>query len=411
MNTLITPNWVSTDVATGFMDSTKLIGRFDRQWNEEYTSQPGGAKIGNTVQVRIEQRWTVTEGQAYQGQALFNQTVPITINHQYNIGMNYSTQQGTTEVEEVQARYTKPAGKYLAAKWDRAAGAEVYKSVSFSVGTPGTNIPDNLTWQQAVAKLQNQAVPDDYVAVVSPSQQAVLTSTNYVNFNPAAQMSEYFKSGKFGGMALGVKEWYFDPLLPTHTTGTFTASTPVVSGAGQTGSTLSISGMGTYALKAGDVFTLANVYATNPLQQDLNTGDLMQFSLTADVSGSSTATLSFTPAIVTSGALQNVTAGPANGAAISFYGSTGTVNATMAATTSRQNLLFNPSAFAFVMVDMERNLPGADVGYTSDKETRIKMRYVQQYNSQTDQLISRIDTLGGIAPILPYFAVRCWGAS
>ena len=101
MNTIITPNWVSADVATGFLDSTKLIGRFDRQWNEEYTNKPGGAQIGNTVQVRIEQRWTVTEGQAYQAQALFNQTVPITINHQYNIGMNWSTWQGTTEIEEV----------------------------------------------------------------------------------------------------------------------------------------------------------------------------------------------------------------------------------------------------------------------------------------------------------------------
>jgi hypothetical protein len=411
MNTIITPNWVSADVATGFLDSTKLIGRFDRQWNEEYTNKPGGAQIGNTVQVRIEQRWTVTEGQAYQAQALFNQTVPITINHQYNIGMNWSTWQGTTEIEEVQTRYTKPAGKRLAAKWDRAAGSEVYKSVYFSVGTPGVNISSNLTWQDAVAILQEQAVPDDYMAVVSPSQQASLVSSNLASFNPQQQISEYFKSGKFGAGALGVKEWYFDPLLPTHTTGTFTTSTPVISGAGQTGSSLAISGMGTYALKAGDVFTIAGVYATNPLEQDLNMGRLQQFVLTADVSGSSTATLSISPAIVTSGALQNVTAGPANGAALAFLGSTGTVSATMAATASRQNLVFNPSAFAFVMVDMERNLPGANVGYTADKETRIKMRVAEQYNAQTDQVITRIDTLGGIAPILPYFAVRCFGAS
>lgn len=409
MDTIITPNWVSTDVATNFLDSTKLIGRFDRQWNDEYTDKPGGAKIGNTVQVRTQQRWQVTEGQAAQMQALFNQTVPITINHQFNIAMNWSTASGTTEIEEVQSRYTKPAGQSIAARWDRAAGAEVYKSVYFSVGTPGTNISDNQTWQDAVAILQEQAVPDDYMAVLSPAQQASTVSSNLTLFNPAKQISGYFESGKFSDAALGVSKWYFDPLLPTHTTGTMTASTPVVSGAGQTGSTLSVSGLGTYAFKAGDVFSIASVFTTNPLQQDLNMGRPAQFTLTQDVSGSSTATLTFSPAIVTSGALQNVTAGPANGAAISFLGATGTVNATMAATTSRQNLVFHPSAFAFVMVDMERNLPGAKVGYTSDPETRIKLRSAEQYNAQTDQLITRIDTLGGVAPILPYFAVRAWG--
>ena len=410
-NTLITPNWVTTDTATGFLDSTKLIGRFDRQWNDEWANKPKGAQIGDTVQVRLEQRWTVTEGQALQQQALLNQTVPITINHQFNIGMGWSSSEDALDVEEVQSRYTKPAGKRMAAKWDRVAGAEVYKSVYHSVGTPGTTIASNETWQDAVAILQEQAVPDEFCAVVSPTQQAKLTSSNFALFNPQGQIAEYFKSGKFGAAALGVDEWYFDPLLPMHTTGTFTASTWLTDSAGQTGSSLTVDGAGTYALKQGDVFTIDGVYSTNPLEQDLSMGRLQQFTLTADVSGSSTATLSISPSIITSGPLQNVTAAPANNAAITFVGSTGSVGATMAATSTRQNLLFHPKAFAFVMVDLPTNLAGAKSGYVSDRETRVKMRWVEQYNVQTDQMPSRIDTIGGIAAILPYFAVRCQGAS
>ena len=410
-NTLITPNWVTTDTATGFLDSTKLIGRFDRQWDDSFFNKPGGAKIGDTVSVRIEQRWLATEGQALQQQALLNQTVPITVNHQFNVGMGWSSSQATLEVEEVQKRYTSPAGRSLAAKWDRVAGGEVYKAAYFSIGTPGTNIGTNATWQDAVAMLQEQGVPDEYYAVVSPSQQASLNGSNQALFNPASYVGEMFKSGKWSGASLGMKEWYFDPLLPMHTTGTFTASTPLTDAAGQTGSTLTTDGWGTYAFKAGDVFTVDGMFSTNPLQQDLSMGRLMQFSLTADLAGSTTATLAFTPAIVTSGALQNVTASPANNAAISFLGSTGTVSATMAATNSRQNLIFHPSAFAFVMVDLDRDLAGAESGYTSDKETRVKMRWAKQWNGQTDQSLSRIDTLGGVAAVLPYFAVRAWGAS
>lgn len=410
-NTFVTPNWVTTDTATNFLDSTKLIGRFDRQWDDSFYNKPGGAQIGDTVQVRIEQRWLATEGQALQQQGILNQTVPITVNHQFNVGMGWSSSQATLEVEEVQSRYTKPAGTRLAAKWDRVAGAEVYKSVYFSVGTPGTNIADNITWQQAVALLQEQAVPDEFMAVISPSQQATTNASNQTLFNPRDMIGEMFESGKFSGPALGIKSWYYDPLLPTHTTGTFTASTPAVNGSNLTGSTLATDGWGTYALKAGDVFTIDGVYATNPLEQDLNMGRLMQFTLTADLSGSTTATLAFTPAIVTSGALQNVTNSPADNAAISFLGSTGTVGATMSATASRQNLIFHPSAFAFVMVDLDRDLAGAESGYVSDKETRVKMRWAKQWNVQTDQSASRIDTIGGVAAILPYFAVRGWGQS
>lgn len=408
-NTLITPNWVTTDTATNFLDSTKLIGRFDRQWDDSFYNKPGGAKIGDTVQVRIEQRWLATEGQALQQQNILNQTVPITVNHQFNVGMGWSSSQATLEVEEVQSRYTKPAGTRLAAKWDRVAGAEVYKSVYFSVGIPGTNVADNVTWQQAVAMLQEQAVPDEFMAVISPSQQATTTSSNFTLFNPQSYISDLFESGKIANAALGMKKWFYDPLLPMHTTGTFTASTPAVNGSGLTGSTLATDGWGTYALKAGDVFTIDGVYSTNPLEQDLNMGRLQQFTLLADQSGSSTATLAFSPAIITSGALQNVTNAPADNAAINFLGSTGSVGGTMSATTSRQNLIFHPSAFAFVMVDLDRDLAGAESGYTSDKETRVKMRWAKQWNVQTDQSASRIDTMGGVAAILPYFAVRAWG--
>jgi hypothetical protein len=36
------------------------------------------------------------------------------------------------------------------------------------------------------------------------------------------------------------------------------------------------------------------------------------------------------------------------------------------------------------------------------------MRYVDQYNIQTDQLPRRIDMLVGASPVLPYFAFRAW---
>jgi hypothetical protein len=407
LDTFISPTWVTKDVALNFDNELALLAEFDRSWDDSFVNKPQGAKIGDTVQVRTQQRFTVSDGQALQQQAILNQTVPITINHQYHVDMGWSSSQARLDVEEVQDRYTVPAGQSLASKWDAQAGLEVYKSVYNSVGTPGTPITTNSTYTQAQALLRSLAVPADFCAVLDPQSQADISGANFALFNPQGKVSEWVRNAQFGSRVLGINDWYVDPLMPVHTTGTFTASTPVTSSGSQTGSSLAISGMGTYALKKGDVFTVAGVYSVNPVAYT-TTRYLQQFTLTADVSGSSTATLSISPSIITSGQLQTVNAAPANGAALSFIGATGTVGATMAAQTSTQNLIFNPAAFAFVMVDLPENLPGADAKRYNNKKAAISIRWSSQWNIQTDQLPSRMDTIGGIAPILPGYAVRAW---
>jgi hypothetical protein len=251
-------------------------------------------------------------------------------------------------------------------------------------------------------------VPDEFVAVLDPKSQSRLLSANFALFNPSAQISKYFKSGQFSGAALGVDAWFWDPNMPTFTTGTFTSATPIVSSAGQTGSTLAMSGMGTYAMVQGDVFTVAGVNSVNPVSY-VDTGDLQQFVLTAPLAGTTTGTFAISPPIITSGPLQTVTASPANNAVVSWLGATGTVAATMAAQTSRQSLMFNPGAFAFVMVDLPASLPGANSKrINGGGDYNLSVRWVEQYNIQTDQLPSRIDSIGGVAAILPSFALRAW---
>lgn len=407
MNTFITPNWVATDSAVGFKNSIRLIGQFDRTWDNTWENLPDGAQIGFTTQVRIEQRWQVFEGQALQQQPVLNQTVPITINHQFQVAHGWSSADQSLVVEEVQKRYTMPAGKAMAAKWDVVAGQEVYKQVYFQIGSPGVALSSDQLWLDGVAKLSNVAVPEDFVAVVDPKTNSRLVGANIGAFSNA-QNRKYYETGQFGGDALGVSEWFKDSVgIPTHTTGTFTSSTPLVDGALQSGSTLVTKGWGAFAFKAGDTFYMTGVNSINPVSYT-DSGDLQAFSLQVDVAGSGAATFTISPPIITSGPLQTVTVAPANNASISFVGSTGTVNATMAAQTSKQSLLFNPGAFAFVMADLPANLPGAVAGRKNDSEARISMRYVDQYNIQTDQLPRRLDSIGGVAVILPYFAMRAW---
>ena len=407
MNTIITPNWVSKDTAMSWKNNIRLIAQAERGYGEVWQNLPEGAKVGYTVQQRVPWTPVVNEGQALQQQAIINQTVPISLTHQLQVAIGWSTADETVLIEEVQDRYTTPSGKALANKCDALFGQEIYRSVYFTAGTPGTPITGNDTIMDGVAKMANVGVPlEDLVAVLDPRAMSKIVTANFALFNLPGGSRNY-RTGQFSGENLGIGGWYMDPNMPTHTTGTFTSSTPVVAGANQSGSTLAISGMGTYALKAGDTFKIAGVNALNPVSK-IDSGDLQEFSLSVDVAGASTATLTFTPPIITSGALATVTSLPANGAAITFTGATGTVAATMAAVSSRQSLIFNPAAFAFVNAPLSRKLAGAETGMIRDAQARISMRYVEQYNIQTDQEPRRIDMLVGNAAVMPSFALRLW---
>jgi hypothetical protein len=407
VNTFITPNWVSTDTAMFWDNNNKALKLASMTYGREWKDKPDGAQIGYTVQQRIPQRWRVKRGQALQQQPVLNQTVPISLTDQLQVAHGWSSADQAVDVEEVQERYDRPAGQALSAECDRFFVDQVFKSVYFNIGTPGTRIADNETWTDGVGKLHEFGVPDELLGIVSSMQQSKLQSTNMTQFNPQATISRIFTRGFFGFGAFGVDEWAWDSNLPSFTTGTFTSSTPVVSGANQTGSTLALSGLGTYAFVEGDRFTIDGVYGVNPISY-VNTNVLQDFVVTAAVSGSSTVTLSISPAIIadTSSQLQSVNALPANGAAVTFKGATGTVGATMTATTARIGLIANTAAFAFVSADLPKNLAGAVAGRTPGAKTdKVSIRYVDQYNIQTDQLPRRMDCLVGAAPVMPNYAL------
>ena len=78
--------------------------------------------------------------------------------------------------------------------------------------------------------------------------------------------------------------------------------------------------MAAATIKAGDVFTIDNVYAVNPVSKQ-STGRLQQFVVTtlSTLSGGG-GTVTVSPNIVTTGPYQNVDAAPIDGAGLNFVG-------------------------------------------------------------------------------------------
>ena len=409
-NTLATPSWTTKEVARGFINKLVFLANVNRTYDDQY--EIAGAKVGNTVNARLPQRFTVTDGQALQLQNLYDQPVPITLTNQKNVAFGYSSAQATTELDDIRTRYVTPGSEALANAAEVLAFDAVYTDIYSSVGTPGTTPSATLTYLQAGVKLTDLSTPlRGRVAVLDPLAMSTLANTTSSLFNPTAVISENYEEGMFGRKQLGVDKWLQDPVRPTHTTGTFTASTPLVNGASQTGSSLITDGWasGATTLKKGDVFTVAGVNSVNPLSYSDN-GRLQQFVVTADNSDSSGAmTIAISPSIITSGALQTVSASPANNAVITVLGATAAAGGTLATYTSPQSLVYHPDAFAFVMADLMKPGAGAESTTVRSKALGFSIRMVEQYQIGTDQNPSRLDILIGAATIQARLASRVWG--
>jgi hypothetical protein len=409
-NQIATPTWTTKETARYYVNDLTFLSNVNRTYDDQYVQ--AGAKVGNTVNARLPQRWQVTDGQALQLQNIYDQTVPISLTNQKNVAFGYSSQQATTELDMIRQRYVMPAAEALANASEVLAFQAVYRDIWNCVGTPGVTPTTTLTYLQAGTKLTDSGTPlDGRVACLDPLAMQTLVSGTQTLFNPAAAISENYRKGMFGRNQLGVDGWYQDPVVPNHVTGSFTASTPQVLGALQTGSTLSTNGWASSAttLRKGDILTIAGVNSINQLAYSSN-GRAQQFVVTADTTDvtGAIAALPISPAIIPSGQLQTVDASPANAAAITVW-SANPVAGTLAVTNSRQSFVYHPDAFAFVMADLVQPGAGAKSTTVRSKELGIAIRMVEQYQIATDQNPARLDVLLGAATIQARLACRVAG--
>ena len=408
-NTLATPSWVLKEVGRGYENSLKFISNVNRTYGSEY--KQAGAKVGNTINYRLPQRWTVSDGQALDVQNILDQTVPISLTNQKHVDMSWSAWQETTEVEMVRKRYIDPAADALASVIDGLAFNTVYRDVYNSIGTPGTTPSTTLVYLQAGRKLTDLSTPRaGRVAVLDPEAAVVIANTTTTLFNPQAIISENYKDGLLGRGQLGISEWYEDQNRPAFTTGATTTASPRVNGANQTGSTISTDGWGsgTTALKKGDIITIAGVYSVNPLSY-ISTGRLQQFVITADSSDSTgaIASLPISPSIITSGSLQTVNTSPADDAVITLWSMAD--GGSLTATASPTGMVFHPDAFAFVTADLALPAGGAKATRISSEARGVALRMAEQWDVQTDQNITRIDAIVGAATLQARMAARVQG--
>lgn len=406
-NALLTPSVIAKEALMQLKNKLRFGKLAHREYKKEFV------KIGDTVTIRKPVKFYTADGTTRVNQDVEEGNTSIVINSRKHVSWKFATQDLTLSVEEYSKRYIQPAMITLAQTID-AGGAALYKNVWNSVGSPGTTPNDYAAVAVGAQRLTEMAVPNESRKAVLNSAAFHAIASTLTSLNMPQMAMKAWDSGEIGNLA-GFQT--FESVnLKNHTVGT-KAGTPLINGAAQNVTYAAAKAMGTQSLitdgwsggatlKEGDIFTVAGVYAVNPVPGEGATGKtvmpyLQQFVVRADATadGGGNATLTIAPAIITSGPYQTVSAAPADGAAITVLGT--------AATAYPQNMLFHENAFALVTVPLE--MPDGAAWKARETDDGLSVRIVKDYDIAEDEDIVRIDVLYGWKAIYPDLAARLWG--
>ncbi len=390
-NALLTSQIITREALRILHQKLNFIGNINRQYDDSFAKT--GAKIGNSLRIRLPNQYVVRNGPTLNAQDTTEQFTTLQVTTQKGVDLNFTSVDLTMSLDDFSKRIIEPAMSVLAAAME-ADAFNMVKDVYNSVNNIGSAAVMRTLLLGRKVLTDNLTPQDDNRNLILNTQDNVdLVDSLKGLFQDSTNISKQYKSGMLGVTA-GFGAAYENTLVPTFTTGTAAAvTTYTVNGAGQTGSGLVVQ-TGATTFNQGDIITIAGVNRVHP-ETKTDTGNLQQFVVTANYAGGA-GTLPISPAISTSGGTQNVTQSPANAAAISKIGSASGIY--------RPSLVFHEDAFTFATADLI--MPkGVDFA-AREVMDGLSMRIVRQYDIVNDKFPCRLDVLYGYQTLRAQLACR-----
>lgn len=390
-NSILTPTAVTRKALQILHQKLNFVGNVNRQYDDSFAQT--GARIGDSIKIRLPNQYTVRTGASISTQDTAESSTTLQVATQKGVDTTFTSAELTMSLDDFADRILEPAMAVLAANIEADAfnmALDVYNNVN--------NVGSAITLNKVLGArkmLTDNLVPGDKRRLILNTQDNLdLVDGLKGLFQDSNEIAKQYRDGMVGRTA-GFGDIYENTLLPSQTTGTAaSATTYTVNGASQTGSGVVVA-TGSTTFKKGDIVTFAGCNRVHP-ETKADTGVLQSFVVTADYAGGA-GTLAISPAIVTSGGRQNVSASPTNGGAVTKVGGASAVY--------KPSLAFHQNAFTFATVDLE---DVSKYGAWGAREVfdGISLRIARQYAINSDTIPCRIDVLYGYKTIRPEMACR-----
>ena len=393
-NTLLTIDMITREALRLAHEKATFIKTINRQFDDSFGET--GAKIGDTLRIRIPSQYTRRTGSRVMDvQDSAQQSTALTVATQDGVDMRFNSRELALDLDEFSKLHLEPAMATLISNIDSDVLQGCTKSTFNYAGTAGTAISSLTAMGNARTRLnQNLAPKGDRRVQVDSATMAAIVSGTAAYFNPPGAISEQFREGLVARTAMA--DYYENERVWSMVnTTTVTQSTAKMNGYlstnGQTSINVSVL---TFSLNVGQKFTLANIWDVHP-ETKQQFAQLKQFTVTA-VTDASTYTIS--PPVYISGARQNVSG-------IGTTTSTQTVNVLGSPnSTYALALMYHRDAYTFATAALPLMADAAKcVRKTYDG---LSLRVWQASDIRNDELLTRIDILYGFAAVR-----REWGCA
>jgi hypothetical protein len=400
-NTLATTAVVARESLAILKNMLVFSKGVNRSWESEFGSNMArGYATGQTINIKQPPRYTYRAGRVAVPQSTVFNTVPLTLS-QGGCDINFPLIERSVSISNPDLQKAiRAAVATVANEIDRQGLALARTAVWNSVSVNNTTLIQPTTQAEALGlftaagrRLDENSAPRDGMrnVVLGPALNSTSVQGLAGLFNNASMLGKQYGTGLVVdslGFNIGMSQ-----NTARHTNGAATATN--INGAGQTGSAITVVAVAGGTLTAGTVITLPGVFGVNP-QTRQSTGQLQQFVVTADAIATAT-TINIAPAIITSGAFQNVTASPTTAQPYVIIGN-GSLDYEV-------NLAYHEDAFTLAMVPMfQPTGQNAKVSQVSDDGFTIKV--TEYYDGINDVSNMRLDVLFGWAATYPQLATR-----
>lgn len=410
VNTTLNASIIAKAAVAILENELVMANKVYRGYEDEFDRKINGYTVGDTITIRKPTDYTVRNTIVSTPQDTTEGKLTLQINQVAGVDFKFTSQQLTLNISDLSERVIRPAMIQIANQIDVSVMG-LFNQVPNWVGTPGTLVQSFAGFAKGPTNMDQRSVPqNDRCAVLAPADYWAMAGSQTALFAPA-MTEKAFRKGNVG--MVGGMDTYMSQNAPTFLTGPF-GGAPAVNGANQN-TAYDTTGVNTQTLitngwtaaaaqrvRVGDVFTIAGVYAVNPVTK-ATLPILKQFvvapasTLNSDAGGNLPLTIS--PQIIATGAFQNVSAVPANAAALTFVGA--------ANTSYTNNLFFQKNAFALAMVPMVR--PPGSVDCSRVSKNGISVRVIPYYDGVNDISQWRLDCIYGLVVADHRLAVRVSG--
>ena len=397
-NTLVTTSVVAKEALAILENMLSFSGSVNRDYEDEFTGNMSrGYAPGQTINIKRPPRYTYRAGRVAVPQSTVETTIPLTLS-QGGCDINFTSVERTLSLSKLEKKIAAaiaPVCNEIDRQGLEMVRYSTFNALNSTYAVPATSIAAVGAIADVNRRLDEMAAPRDRrrSLTLSPSLNAALIPGFAGLFNAQDKLSKQYGSGMMVD-SLGLS-YAMDQNVQTHTNGAATATN--INGANQTGSAITVVAVAAGTLTKGTVITLPGVYAVNP-QSRQSTGVLAQFVVTADALVGAT-TINISPAIVPTGAFQNVTASPTTAQPYVIFGA--------ASTSYSCSVGFHEDAFTLACVPMWAPPSGKGViDVAQEEHNGFNLKVTEFYDGINDNSIMRIDVLFGWAPTYPELSVK-----